>query len=128
MKTKNVPKNGVVVLPMQKLMSEDIKCIDILRCVLNLNKLEAEVYSNLVHGGPARVEELSELMGKDRSTVYRALQKLISCRLCYRDTKTIERGGYYHVYSAIPPKAVKKEAKKCINNWYRSMKNALKKI
>ena len=67
-------------------------------------------------------------MKKDKTTVYRALQKLVSCGLCFKGTKTIKRGGYYHIYGAVEPKLVRRKLKECIEQMNISMKNALKEF
>ena len=65
-------------------------------------------------------------MNKERSTVYRSLQKLTSSGLCMKKTKTIESGGYYHLYSCNDSAQVRKEIESCIDGWYKQMKKTLK--
>ena len=97
------------------------KCDDILQCVLSLNPLEVTSYKALVKNGPMKADELSELLGKDRSTAYRCLKHLILCGICIKETHYMERGGHYHVYTAVPPAKVKSKLKECTDNWYQNM-------
>jgi len=105
---------------------ENISCKDVLHCVFELNKLDFKVYKLLKEHGKTRADDLAHKMNKERSTVYRSLQRLTSCGLCIKITKTIESGGYYHIYTCNDPKKVKKEMESCIDEWYKQMKNTLK--
>ena len=51
---------------------------------------------------------------------------LLSCGLCFKGTKTIKRGGYYHIYGAVEPELVKRKLKDCMEQWNANMKRALK--
>ena len=109
----------------QKMFSGAATCEDVMQCFFNLNEFEINVYLKLVKKGPQKTDDLAESIGKDKTTAYRALQKLISCGLCFRETKTIERGGYFHVYSAVSPAIVKMKIQNCMEQWNVSMKKAL---
>jgi len=112
----------------QKMFSGAATCEDVMQCFFNLNQFELMLYMRLVKEGPQRSDDLAKKVKKDSTTIYRALQKLISCGICYRETKTIKRGGYYHIYSAVRPNLIKKKIKNCINQWNTSMKNALQEF
>lgn len=101
------------------------KCDDILQCVLSLNPLEVTSYKTLVKKGPMRAEELGTLLGKDRSTAYRCLKRLILCGICIKETHYMERGGHYHVYTAVPPVNVKTQLKEHTDAWYQNMCEAI---
>ena len=51
-------------------------CKDLLRCMYNLSDLDLEVLRLLLIEGPAKSEDLADRLGRDRSTVYRSLQKM----------------------------------------------------
>jgi predicted transcriptional regulator len=103
-------------------------CQDLMKCAYNLNEFELEVYRRLSETGPVRADDLAKLVGKERSTVYRTLQKLMSCGICYRETKALGRGGYYHVYVAIGRGELKKKLEQCVENWHEKMRQALSKF
>ena len=113
------------MLNIQPLIKPDFSCKDALECFFNLNPLESTAYSILVTEGPLTAKELGDRMEKDRSTSYRALKTLISTGLCYKETRNIEKGGYYHVYKAIPPVEVKSRVKQLIEIWYEKMTEAV---
>ncbi len=110
------------------MFSGDATCEDVIKCFFNLNELEIELYLSLVGEGPHRSDALAKKVKRDGTTVYRALQKLTSCGICYRETKTIERGGYYHVYSAVSLDVLKKKIQDCIKRWNINMKKALEEF
>ena len=101
------------------------KCDDILQCVLSLNSMEVASYKLLVKKGPMKAEELGALLGKDRSTAYRCLKRLILCGLCTKEPHHMERGGHYHVYTAVAPLTVKAKLKDYTDNWYQNMCEAI---
>ena len=104
---------------------KNINCSDVLECTFDLNKADVKVFRKLKELGESRVEDLAQKLNKDRSTVYRSLQKLVSCEICIKETKTIEKGGYYHVYSCNDILKVKEKMKECIDEWYQHMENTL---
>ena len=111
---------------MKYIPSEDkVECSDIFHFLLDLNELDMEVYRYL-SADTKRADELAEKIGKDRSTIHRSLQKLISCGLCRRKRHLLKGGGHYYVYTVVPPDVVKETIKSCINTWYDKMNNALK--
>ena len=112
----------------QKIFSGAATCEDIMQCFFNLNEFEITLYKRLLTEGPQRSDDLARKVKKDSSTVYRALQKLISCGICFRETKTIRRGGYFHVYTAVNPDIVRKKIQDFINQWNTSMKKAIQEF
>jgi predicted transcriptional regulator len=109
-------------------ISEVNTCHDLVQCAFSLGEFEVEVYYKLIESGPLRADELAMKIGKDRSTVYRALQKLMTCGMVYRETKSIERGGYYHVYRAISKDMLRTRLEKCVDDWYTHMQDVLHKF
>jgi predicted transcriptional regulator len=102
---------------------------DLLSCVFSLSDFEVEVYRTLTKVGEFRVDDLSKQIKRERTAVYRALQKLVSCGIYYKNTKTPQHGGgYYHVYSVAPLNLVKKKIEDRIEEWYKTMKETLKRF
>ncbi len=115
-------------MSLEKSLASISNCRDIVQCAFNLNEFEIEVYKLVSMHELIRADELADLMGKDRSTVYRALQKLISCGMCFRETKNLEKGGYYHAYKAIDRKDLVKRLEHCIEDWHSRMVTALSRL
>jgi predicted transcriptional regulator len=112
----------------EKVIGEVHTCHDLVQCAFSLAEFEVEVYYQLSQTGPLRADELAAKMGKDRSTVYRSLQKLMSCGMVYRETKSIERGGYFHLYKAIGKELLRERLERCVNDWYSHMQEVLSRF
>ena len=113
------------MLNIQGSVKPDFSCQDALECFFNLNLLESASYRILVKDGPLSANELGETLGKDRSTSYRALKTLTTVGLCFKETKNLDQGGYYHVYRALNPSEVKEEIQQMIDAWYEKMNQAI---
>jgi len=100
-------------------------CKDIVQCAYSLNDFEIDVYKGSLAHGPIRADDLADIMGRDRSTVYRALQRLLTCGMCYRETRSLDKGGYYHVYTGISKDELKAKLERCVEDWTRRMREAL---
>ena len=88
------------------------------KCILGPKALDMDAYKCLLANGPMTAENLGEHLNRERSTAYRSLQNLISSGLVYRETKTIDIGGYYYEYVAIDPVRVKEMLRENIELWY----------
>jgi len=112
----------------RKLFMKEANCRDIVQCAYNLSELELEVYKKLLEMGPSRSDDVSTMLNKNRSTVYRSLQKLISCGICYRETKSLEQGGYFHLYVAIDKEALRKKMMECVDEWKERIDEAISRF
>ena len=112
----------------QKILSGQATCRDIVKCMYGLSDFELAVYRRLAKQGSLRADDLAPSLKKDRSTVYRALQSLVTAGLAFRETKTIDRGGYYHVYSAVPPKQLREKLHRCADDWFENMNSAIEEF
>ena len=106
-------------------MNTPMKCDEAIKCVFDLNKLDLKVYKKLKELGPIRANELAQHLSRERSTVYRSLQKLSKCGICRKITKTLDRGGYYHVYECDSIENIQKQAQDCLDSWYEDVKETL---
>jgi predicted transcriptional regulator len=104
-----------------EMLRAECKCEDMAKCVLGLKELDISTYKKLLENGPMTAEQLGDLLERERSTAYRSLQNLISAGLVYRETRSIDIGGYYYEYVAIKPARVKEMIRKTVDEWYRKM-------
>jgi predicted transcriptional regulator len=74
------------------------------------------------------LEELTRELDRDKSTVFRSLQKLVSLGICLKETRTIKEGGLYHVYGAIDIESFKLETEKRVKELEKSFNRLLKKF
>jgi predicted transcriptional regulator len=98
---------------------------DLLCCAFGLRNSEIDTYFSLI-SGPKTVEQITELIGKDRSTVTRVLNRLYKKNLVERNTHFIERGGYYYEYSAKSTDDVREEILAQLEKWYKATRSFLK--
>lgn len=108
-----------------EMLRANCKCEDVARCVLGLKNLDLIAYKILLEQGPITAEKLGDILNRERSTAYRSLQNLISVGLVYRETKSIEIGGYYYEYVAISPIKFKQMLKHNVEEWYAKMNHLL---
>jgi len=108
-----------------EMLRANCKCDDVAKCVLGLKNLDLLAYKKLFEQGPMTAEKLGELLQRERSTAYRSLQNLIAVGLVYRETRSIQIGGYYYEYVAISPQQFKQMLKHNITDWYNKMNKLL---
>lgn len=107
---------------------QPLTCEGAVTCIFDLNKLDLAVLNTLREHGPLRADEIALHLNRERSTVYRSLQKLTHCGICIKKTKTIAKGGYYHVYESCNISRLRQEAERFLDEWYHSMKKILKEL
>ena len=74
------------------------------------------------------LEQLSQRINRDKSTVFRALQKLVRLGICLKDAKMIKEGGYYHLYAATDTQILKIETEKRVKEIKESFDRLLGKF
>jgi predicted transcriptional regulator len=77
---------------------------------------------------PLTLEELSNKADRDKSTVFRSVQKLVSAGICIKETRTIKEGGYYHIYSAVDMETFKAETEIRVRDLQKSLDRLMKKF
>ena len=103
-------------------------CTDLLRCMYNLSDMDMEALRLLLAEGPFKAEDLAERLGRDRSTVNRSLQKMVSCQVISQETRSLERGGDFHVYAAVPKDVLKERLEHCIHEWHSRVSSLLEQF
>src|SRR5919106_1252703 len=94
-----------VAPPLSTLTRMNSTLKDLLIHLYDLSPLDLDLLFVLIRNGkPMTLEELVKQADRDKSTVFRSLQKLVSLGICVKETRTIKEGGYFHVYSAIDMK------------------------
>ena len=111
-----------------EMLRANFKCDDVAKCILGLKALDLDSYKALLANGSMTAESLGESLNRERSTAYRSLQNLISCGLVYRETRSIDAGGYYYEYVAIDPCEMKSMIQKNIDEWHEKMTKLVKSI
>jgi predicted transcriptional regulator len=109
-------------------LDQKICCNDVIQWIFDLNQLDITVYKKLRKAKEIRPQTLAKQLNKERSTVYRSLQKLTCAGLCIKKTNTIPSGGYYHVYTSKNSDEIQKNLEVCIDKWYKKMKITIKQL
>ena len=81
----------------------------ILGFFFDLNYTEISVYRYLVLNDEKTSVEIGEYLMRDRSTAYRLLKNLCSAGIVSKETRYLPKGGYYHIYRAKEPAALKED-------------------
>ncbi len=110
---------------LQQILSDQASCSDLLKCAYSLGDGEIETYRLLADQGPMRTEAIAGSVGRKPSTVYRSLQRMLSCGMVTRETRNIEGGGYYYLYRAKSKDQLRTELRECMSDWNRRMEELL---
>ena len=103
---------------------------DLFVYLYNLSTLETDLILLLMLNSknPMTLEQVSNQLNRDKSTVFRSLQKLVSLGIVTKETRTIKEGGYFHVYSAIDTKTFKTQTEKKVKELEASFQRILRKF
>ena len=74
------------------------------------------------------IDDIAKKMKNDRTTVFRATQKLINEGLCYKENKSLAGQGYVQVYHSITKEEFKIEIEKRIKYVQEHLNRLLKKL
>ena len=108
-------------------MNSTIK--DLFIYMYDLSPLELDLLFILIKNKKSMtLEELAKKVDRDKSTVFRSLQKLVDLGICNKETKTLKEGGYYHAYSGIDIESFKLETEKRVKELEDSFHRLLKKF
>jgi len=105
-----------------ELLRSDMECEGLLECVHGLKGLDRDCYEVIVRSdGDLTVDEIADEVGRERSTAYRSVQRLLDAGLVQKEQINYDDGGYYHVYEAAPAGAVTDDMERLLDNWYAKM-------
>jgi predicted transcriptional regulator len=100
----------------------EMDCEGLLECIHGLRDLDRECYKVLVESEePLTVDQVAEAVDRERSTAYRAIQRLLDAGVIAKEQENYENGGYCHVYRPADPDQVSQEMQRKLNDWYAKM-------
>ena len=100
-------------------LERDLECEGLLECLYELNELDRECFLVLsLAEDPLTIDELADAVGRERSTAYRSVQRLLGAGLVQKEQVNYDQGGYYHVYHIADPDQVASEMQQRVNDWY----------
>lgn len=107
---------------MSEQLQQDMECEGLLECFHGLKQLEKECFQVLVNTDKSlTVDDIAEEVERERSTAYRAIQRLLQTGFIQKEQINYEQGGYYHVYSPTDPSKITKDMQRMLNDWYAMM-------
>jgi predicted transcriptional regulator len=107
---------------MSEQLQRDMECEGLLECFHGLKQLDKDCYQTLVSADSAlTIDEIADRVDRERSTAYRAVQRLLNAGFIQKDQVNYDQGGYYHVYSPTDPSQVADDMQRMLNDWYAKM-------
>ena len=106
--------------------SNEYTCSELIRCVFNLNDTDIQVFTAISKKKSMTINQIGHIIKKDRSTVYRSLEKLIACNLCYRERKSGLTRGFVDYYQTIAIQEVFKKAEERLDICYTKLKKIIR--
>ena len=115
--------------PLSSLTRMNSTVKDLFIYIYDLSPLDLDILFLLIKNKKAMtLENIVKEVDRDKSTVFRSLQKLVVLGICIKETKTIKEGGYFHVYSAIDTKTFKTQTEKKVKELEASFHRILRKF
>ena len=110
-------------------LRQDMECEGLLECIHGLKDLDRECFRVLTEGGEAlTIDEVAERVDRERSTAYRAVQRLLQAGFIQKDQINYEQGGYYHVYRPTDPDEMADDMQRMLNDWYAKMEQLIQEF
>ena len=107
---------------MAEQLRQDMECEGLLECFHGLKQLDKEVFQALVDTDEAlTVDEIAAAVDRERSTAYRAVQRLLQAGFIQKEQINYDQGGYYHVYRPTDPSNIADDMQRLLNDWYAKM-------
>ncbi|MFW6382816.1 MAG: helix-turn-helix domain-containing protein [Haloferacaceae archaeon] len=107
---------------MSEQLQRDMECEGLLECFHGLKQLDKDCYQALVSADePLTIDEVAARVDRERSTAYRAVQRLLKAGFIQKEQINYEQGGYYHVYRPTDPSQIADDMQRMLNDWYAKM-------
>jgi predicted transcriptional regulator len=104
---------------MNEMIQQDMACEGLLECFHGLKQLDRECFRTLVERDEAlTVDDIAEEVDRERSTVYRSIQRLMQAGFVRKEQVNYDEGGYYHVYYPRDADEIADEMQRLLNDWY----------
>lgn len=107
---------------MSEYLRADMECEGLLECIHGLRDLDRTCFEVVLENdAPMTVDEIATEVDRERSTVYRALQRLLQAGFVQKEQVNYDQGGYYHVFRPTDTDVVADEMQRMLNEWYAKM-------
>ncbi|MFW6378714.1 MAG: helix-turn-helix domain-containing protein [Nanoarchaeota archaeon] len=100
---------------------------ELIMCSFELNKTEYDLFTFLLsQDDPLCTSTIGEMIGKDRTTIQKAIKKLISKDLVNKHQVNLDSGGYTFVYSIKDKQYIKRTMLDLVNKWHEAVIDQIK--
>lgn len=107
---------------MSEMLRQDMQCEGLLECFHDLKEIDKNVFRLLNETDqPLTVDEIADEIDRERSTAYRAVQRLLQVGFIQKEQINYDQGGYYHVYRPRDADEITREMQRMLNDWYAKM-------
>ena len=107
---------------MHEMLRQDMQCEGLLECFHGLKQLDKMCFKVLVQSEePLTVDEIATEVDRERSTVYRSVQRLVQNGFVQKEQINYDEGGYYHVFYPTNADEIADEMQRTLNDWYAKM-------
>lgn len=111
-----------------QILDESATCRDIFEYFFDLSPSDINVLYLLETGKPETVDDIALRLKRDRTTVFRSLQRLVRSELVSKRKQCMEKGGYYYSYLRINPEKIIDLVNKKEREFHRVLQCLLKDI
>lgn len=77
---------------------------------------------------PLSLERIAAEAMREKSTVFRSLQKLVLHRICMKEVRNLKEGGYYHVYAMNDIQKIKETTREKLEQLRHNIDDALRRF
>ena len=122
---------NVIVSSLTPLTRMNCSCEDLFTCLYNLSCSDIQVLAILLRAKDQNgltLEYLRRHVNRDKGTVFRSLQTLVGLGFSTKHTRTLNQGGYYHVYSAADINTIEKNVNQRITEIQSSLNRIKRKF
>ncbi|AFZ74174.1 helix-turn-helix domain-containing protein [Natronobacterium gregoryi] len=114
---------------MAEQLQQEMTCDGLLECIHGLKRLDRECFHAVVESEePSTIDEVAERVDRERSTVYRSIQRLLQRGVVQKTQVNYEEGGYYHVYYPTDPSRITSDMRRRLNDWYAKMSHLIREF
>ncbi len=102
-------------------LNQEMECEDLLECVTGSKDLDKRIYFMILENNGLSVDEVAEKVDRERTTAFRAIQRLEENGFLEKEKEGQEGGGYHYKYTAVEPEVIAEKMRGQLNEWYAKM-------
>lgn len=99
-------------------VEKDMACEELFECMSSSSELDKEIYFQVLDSKGLDIDQMAEKVDRERSTVYRSVQRLNENNFLEQEKIGQEGGGYRHVYTAVDPDVIADNMQEKLNEMY----------